>query len=153
MNFTFKSNTKALQAVIRELRDSKMRMLDVQEELNATVKKSFDSRKSPEGKDWKAKSKNTLEIEQRKKNKGQKLQDSFLGKRETNGLLYKTSSPYARAQQFGNPLQKAFGRGNAPLPARPYLPIDSSQKVMKDFVEQLQKKLVEGIKKRTGMVK
>jgi phage gpG-like protein len=30
---------------------------------------------------------------------------------------------YSRAQQLGNPTNKMFGKGSAPIPARPFLPI------------------------------
>jgi len=33
------------------------------------------------------------------------------------------ASKYARAQQYGNPRNKLFGKHLAPIPARPYLPI------------------------------
>lgn len=53
---------------------------------------------------------------------------------------------YARAQQFGNPANRIFGKWPAPIPARPYMPIRNGRV---DLPAELRAEVVEMV--RTGI--
>ena len=95
---------------------------------------SFDSQTSPSGTPWDGLSDTT--IARRRKGKGEgspralidtgRLRQSITGEATDKGFRFGTNVIYGGAQQFGNPKNRFFGRQPAPIPARPFMPVEKS---------------------------
>jgi phage gpG-like protein len=98
----------------------------------ALIDDSFDAQASPGGAPW-APLKQTT-IARRRKGGGNaspkalidtgRLRQSITGQAGPTGFRFGTNVVYAGAQQLGNPSNRFFGRARAPIPARPFLPVE-----------------------------
>lgn len=98
----------------------------------ALIDDSFDSQSSPGGAPW-APLKATT-IARRRKGGGSgspralvdtgRLRQSITGQAGATGFRFGSNVAYAGAQQLGNPNNRFFGRARAPIPARPFMPIE-----------------------------
>lgn len=97
----------------------------IAEVIGAQVDASFASRTDPWGNAWAPLSPTTIEIRAQRGDRGGSLRRTKYarvldgGRRAVVGL----AASFARAFGSGAPLNKAFGRGSAPIPARPVLPL------------------------------
>lgn len=147
MSITVKDTlTSALLALEKELADSKERMEIAGDIIIEETEKAFSSRTSSDGKPWKKLSEVTLERKAAgyDKSKGKLQKQLTKGKLKTKAFDIGSKLAYSSAQQFGNPFQKAFGRGKAPLPARPMLPLANVDEVL----PAIQEKIVEALDAR-----
>lgn len=96
------------------------------------TRKSFDDTRSPWGQSWAPLSPVTLA--RRRSGGGRPLQDTrvmynSISWQSAGNLAIAIGSSdgiKARVHQFGNPNNKFFGKGRAPIPARPFLPITTT---------------------------
>lgn len=94
---------------------------------------SFDGQRSPGGQPWAPLS--AITIARRRRGPGNgfprilintgRLRQSITGQAGNKGFHFGTNVVYAGAQQFGNPNNRYLGRARAPIPARPFLPVES----------------------------
>lgn len=98
-------------------------------DISQRVDLTFGAQQDPWNRAWAPLSPVTLAL-RRKGGKGaQILRDTGrLGDSITHNVVgdevrVGSNVQYARAQQLGNPANKMFGKGSAPIPARPFLPI------------------------------
>lgn len=144
-----------LLALRRELEDSKRRMDRVNEIVSEQIQASFKDKSSPEGGRWPNPSDTSVELGSagNLKKSGKLFKDFRKGKRKQRGVEFRSSLPYASAQHFGNPKNKMFGKYDAPLPARPYLPIDTSGRVYESTQERITESLDEMLQEAIDRVK
>lgn len=110
----------------------------------AETRKSFSERESPTGQSWPSLSIATQKIGKRSTGA---LRNSFSISRQGETLSISSPLAYAMAQNFGNPNNKLFGGKIAPLPARPFSPVDENEEIsapIRGFIEQVFEYILEG---------
>lgn len=125
--------TEYLKALEQRLGDMEAALEVVASDLELMVSDAFENEASPTGKAWTPLSPVTVKLRPKRKG-GQILSDRGLLQRSVKSrvtdfsALIGTNNKYAKAQQFGNPDNKIFGKYDAPIPARPFLPVDKNGK-------------------------
>lgn len=96
------------------------------------IEQRFQAETDPWGKAWAPLSDVTIALREKAGKLGKKLQvDRLLANSKAYRVVDKTvtvflggpAAAYARVHQFGNPRNKFFGKGRAPIPARPMMPV------------------------------
>lgn len=123
-----------LAKLIATGRDQTTAMRRVARTLEDYVRNTFRDQRDPWGNGWAAHSNVTLLLRKRANNpsvqkligKTRQLYASIHAESDEESASVVAgdngSEPYAQVQQYGNPNNKMFGKGNAPIPARPYFP-------------------------------
>lgn len=118
---------RRLDARLRDLRTPMRRMGRVMAHL---VDQTFVNEESPEGVDWTELRPATLLWRRRKGYRASPKLDAsgFLRRSITvdsgrSSVIVRAVAPYADIHQFGNPRNRAWGKGKAPIPARPFMPL------------------------------
>lgn len=148
--------TPILKNLRKELQDSEKRMIEASKVIQEEIKKSFNEKKSFEGIGWAPPKESTKKLGFKEQlNKTGKLKKSIQnGKRIQNGFEFKSDLKYASVQQFGNKNNKIFGKANAPIPARPFIPVNKanevSEKTTKEVVKLINKRIQKIIGERTN---
>ncbi len=99
--------------------------------LDQLVRNTFRDQTDPFGRPWEKHRPSTLRDRERR---GQASRQILIDSGALYGSIGHESgadsatvfagTEYAEVHQFGNPNNKAWGRGSAPIPARPFLPTD-----------------------------
>lgn len=117
----------ALQDLQGRLRNLRPALEDVGEEIQDSILDAFRRQRSPYGAFWNRLSPVTL-ARRRGGGKGARklldtgrLRNSFTVRATSRGVTVGTNVVYARTHQFGNPRNRMFGKGPAPIPARPFM--------------------------------
>ena len=141
--------SKVIRGLRRELKDSEKRMLEGAKIIQEEIKTSFENKASPLGEGWNPPSETTKDLGfKRQLEKTGKLKRSIeKGTRIQNGFQFTSKLPYAAAQHFGNPNNKIFGKKKAPIPARPFIPVDTKNEVYKKTIENVIKAMDKRLQK------
>lgn len=125
-----------VQVQLEEIRDRLANLQPVMQVAVADtvtlIDDSFDSQSSPSGAPWAGLSEVTLARRRKGKGSGSpralidtgRLRQSITGQASDQGFRFGTNVVYGGAQQFGNPRNRFFGKHPAPIPARPFMPIE-----------------------------
>lgn len=126
-------------------------MLSVVATLERLIQSTFEQQRDPWGRPWAPLKQSTIAIRsQRGNNSTMALLDSYnlySSIEKTHGedfaqIDYPGAEEYAWVQQFGNPLNTLFGRGNYPIPARMFMPLKGTGPRLdlpSDWVKELTK--------------
>lgn len=137
MNIVVESGrvVNVLERVKRSLKRKGFVMGLIAERLANLIGGTFEEQRDPWGRPWERLKQTTLDIRARRGSSSNEiLIDSYtlygsMTKSSTDDYAqveFQGADEYAWVQQFGNPLNTMFGRGNAPIPARPFMPIKNA---------------------------
>lgn len=124
-----------LERVKRSMKRKGFVMAIIADRLRTLIQGTFEEQRDPWGRPWEPLKQSTLDIRRRRGSSSSEiLIDSYTlyssVERSSNDeyaqVEFQGADEYAWVQQFGNPLNAMFGRGNAPIPARPFMPIKGS---------------------------
>lgn len=117
----------------RELRRLKKKVVQFQnaleeitDEIEEAIELAFTQKKSSDNKAWKDWSETTKKrwgTDGSLLNRTGRLKKSIKVSKKEGEVSIEVRHPGAATHQFGFPKNKAWGRGKAPIPKRPYLPI------------------------------
>lgn len=157
----FEDAAEDLAEAMKKTEDLSEIMEERAAEMALRVDDAFNAEKSLDGKAWKPLSPATLHIRQTRKLKAKTnsraiLKDSGLLKRgittehDKKSFAIGVSGPaaeYARKMQMGDPSNKLPGGKRAPIPARPYLPMDATgkPKFPEEFVRETMEMIAEHV--------
>lgn len=135
-----------LGKISTQLKDFKEALELIGEEIEEVIDLAFQSESEPSGKRWKAWSDTTKAIHGTAGsilNRTGRLRRSIHVIKRNNEVIIEVRNPYAATHQFGNPRNKAFGRGSAPIPARKFLPIRTLSNLDSDMIARIEEILEE----------
>lgn len=120
-----------LQGIAERLADMRPIMEVLAADVRTLMDDSFNQLRSPTGEPWRHLSEATESINPRRRggrpeNDTGRLRGSMTAQADQHGVLFGSNTLYAAAQNFGNPNNRLFGGKLAPVPARPFLPVNAN---------------------------
>jgi len=127
--------------------------------LKELVESTFEQQRDPWGRPWQQLKDSTVNIRSRRGNEStEALLDSYAlygsiqsqSTDEYGEIDFDGTEDYAWVQQFGNPLNKVFGKSSGPIPARPFLPLAGTNQRLslpRDWVQSLTAPLEDSIRR------
>jgi len=124
-----------------KLKDFKEALNLIAEEINEAINEAFAAKKSIANVSWSPWSETTKRVHGTRgsllKRSG-RLKRSIKVVKKNSSVSIEVRSPSAAVHQFGFPGNKAWGRGSAPIPARPYLPIATINDLHPEMVDRIE---------------
>lgn len=124
----------------RQLQNVRQAEIAIANEVKQVIWQAFQNETSPTGRPWAPLSSTTIRRHGRSGKKLQRtgrLKNSIRVKVEGNTLSVEARNPYAGTHQWGAPFNKAWGRGRAPIPARPFFPITTLNDVTPEMAARI----------------
>lgn len=115
----------------------------IADEIEEAIDIAFAQKKTIDNKGWKPWSETTEKVWGTRGsllNRTGRLKSSIKVVTKDGEIRIEVRNPAAAVHQYGNPSNKAWGRGRAPIPARPYLPIKNINNLHPDMVQ-----IIEGV--------
>lgn len=144
MAITVKVDTRALKRELRkldtQLKNFKKALELVGEEIEEVIDRAFAEKRSPSGNSWAPWSETTKRVSGTRGsllNRTGRLKSSIRVVVRNRDVSIEVVHVAGAVHQFGFPGNKAWGKGNAPIPARPFLPIKTVNDLDPDMIQRI----------------
>ena len=132
---------KVFKKLNKDLEEFEEALQLIADEVDEAIDLAFTQKKSDKNVGWKPWSDTTKKVDGTGGsllNRTGRLKKSIKITVKNNEILIEARHPGAAVQQFGFPGNKAWGRGSAPVPARPYLPITSTKELTPEMIKKIE---------------
>lgn len=137
---------REMRKLKRKIQKFNEAMEEIAEEVEEAIQMAFAQKKSINNISWKPWSETTEKVHGTRGsllNRRGRLKRSIKVSKRDDVVTIEVRNPSAAVHQFGNPFNKAWGRGRAPIPARPYLPLRTLRDLHPEMVTRIEEILEE----------